>query len=402
MPAEALEIQMLDALELELAKVGTAPTSNWLTTTPPERQVGVPDANVPSPNLMSLYLQHVRTEVMTDGAGVASHGVRCTFAVWCCSSHAGPDGHRNMLKLLDDVRRVLRSAEPRFDELFKYGLNTGSFQFLGSEAYLKEGISAGAIEVSVEAELTHDGADLVSLDSQLEAALPRIYPFSSLPPVERSSTGIAARLEPPALVLESSVPGANKLLELRVEGSPTDLWFRTPDAVDWPYFKAEIACQIAPAGGTNATATMFAGIELGTHNQAAPFPAAPTNAVAQLRWNYGLARWELYSAVGDGVTPATVVELTGVPALVTGGGARARLIYDPHRQTLAALINGITGAEITDPALLPQFMNYGATALTSGIFVTTGSHGSASVLALFSVCHCKLYNTTSPGATLWY
>src|SRR4029077_20076951 len=98
--------------------------------------------------------------------------------------------------------------------------------------------------------------------------------------------GSAARLEPPALVLESSAPGANKLCELRLEGNLTDAWFRSPTTADWWQFKTEIAALINPYVGANATNIMFAGIELGTYNQLPPFPASSNNAVAQLRWNY--------------------------------------------------------------------------------------------------------------------
>jgi hypothetical protein len=401
MPAEALENQALDALETELAKIGTAPTSNWLTTPTPAITVGVPGANVPGPNAMSLYLQHARSEKGDDSVGTASHRLRVTFAVWCCSTHAA-DGHRRMLNLLTDVRRVLLAAEQTFYETFSYGLTLGASQYIGYEAYLKQGISGCALEVVIDMDLAHDGTDLVSLDSQLERTLLRVYPFAALPQVERQSSGIAARVEPPAVIIETSVGGANKLCELRVEGSPTDFWFRSSIGADWWQFKAEIAAMIGPYVGANATNTMFAGIELGTYNQGAPFPAAAGNAVAQLRWNYGLAAWQLVSGVGDGVTPDTIVQLTGVASPVAGGGARARLIYDPFTQTLAALINGNIGAQITAPAALPQFGAYGASPLQSGLFLATGSNGGAVAQALFAACHCKLYDTASPPAALWY
>jgi hypothetical protein len=401
MPAEALENQALDALETELAKIGTAPTSNWLTTPTPEITVGVPGANVPGPNLMSLYLQHARSERGDDSVGTASHRLRCTFAVWCCSTHAA-DGHRRMLDLLTDVRRVLLAAEQTFYETFSYGITLGASQYIGYDAYLKQGISGCALEVVIDMDLAHDGTDLVSLDSQLERTLLRVYPFSTLPQIERQSAGIAARIEPPAVIIENSLAGANKLCELRVEGSPTDFWFRSVVGADWWQFKAEIAALIGPYAGANATNTMYAGIELGTYNQVAPFPAAAANAVAQLRWNYGLGLWELVSGVGDGVTPDTIVQLVGVPSPVAGGGARARLIYDPFTRTLAGLVNGIVGAQITNPAALPQFGAFSVSPLQTGLFLTTGSNGGAVAQALFAACHCKLYDTASPAAALWY
>src|SRR5258706_761896 len=116
MPAEALENQALDALELELAKIGTAPTSSWLTTPTPTITVGVPAANVPGPNLMSLWLHYEGGARGTDELGVASHRRRCTFLVWCCSSHAAT-GHRRMLNLLADVRRCLLAAEGTFQAI---------------------------------------------------------------------------------------------------------------------------------------------------------------------------------------------------------------------------------------------------------------------------------------------
>ena len=81
MPAEALENLALDALETELAKIGTAPTSNWLMKTPPAITVGVPDANMPGPNLMSLWLHYVSGGRGSDDVGTASHRRKCAFAI---------------------------------------------------------------------------------------------------------------------------------------------------------------------------------------------------------------------------------------------------------------------------------------------------------------------------------
>src|SRR5260221_6391624 len=142
MPADALENQALDALQVELAKIGTAPTLNWRTVPTPAITVGVPDANVPAPNQMSLWTHYVSSARGADDVGIASHRLRCTFAIWCCSSHAA-DGQRRMLNLLADVRSCLLAAEGTFQQAFSYGITIDDSEFYGNEALLKQGISAG-------------------------------------------------------------------------------------------------------------------------------------------------------------------------------------------------------------------------------------------------------------------
>jgi hypothetical protein len=155
MPVEALENRMLDAIEAELVKIGTAPTSAWLTTPTPTIKLGVPGDKVPGPNLTTLYLQHLGSKQGTDSVGTALHKLECAFAIWCCSSHAA-DGQRRVLNLLQDVRRALLSAEPTFYELFTYGSEMGDFQFTGDDARIRAGVSMGALEFRITGELKHE------------------------------------------------------------------------------------------------------------------------------------------------------------------------------------------------------------------------------------------------------
>lgn len=408
MPTEAIENLVLDAIADELAKIGTAPLSNWLTTTAPTIRAGAPSGDkVPGPNKCSIYVHHVGSQEGSDDAGAASHRLDCRFAVWCCASHAGPSGHRRMLNLKRDVVRALRNAENVFFQAFKYGIQIDECSYQGLEdTYFKGGVSACVQYVSVTAE-NPDDADLrfsaVPLSVDLERVLLRSYPFSALPELERSSAGMEQRLEAPSLVIESTVPGANEFLEARIEGAVSDQWFRTPEGYTWPQFETEISAMICPYRGENPTDTMLSGIEIGTYDQAAPFPSAAAHPVAQLRWNHGQQRWELVSGVGDGVTADLVVPITGLPALTPGvGGIRARLIYDPFTPRLLAVVHGVEVAEITDASRLPKFAAYSSSPLIHGAFVTTGSHAAASVQTIFSACHCKLFNATREPASLWY
>lgn len=402
MSSELIEGQMLAALEVELAKIGTDPDVDWLTTPAPLLKLGVPGDPIKSPNRCSLYLQNLGSQLGRDEIGTNPLRLDGRFAIWCASSHPA-DAQRRMLNLAEDVRRALLAAEDTFYDQFRYGLELGTLSFTGDEMYVRAGIAAASFEVQIGAEASHDGQRLgaIPLSVDLERTLLRIYPFSALTVQERAS-GVTQTLEPPAIRLETSVVGANKYFEGRVEGHPTDQWFESPSGADWMGFESEIACQVGPYFNANPSDSMFAGIEMGSFDQAPPFPAIANSAVAQLRWNYGLLRWELVSGVGDGTTPVTIVPLTGIPTMVAGGGARIRLIYDPFTPKLIAMMNGVVGAEITDPTKLPKFASFYTSLLHHGIFVTSGSHASATVQALFSAFHAKLYNHSLPPATLWY
>jgi len=246
------------------------------------------------------------------------------------------------------------------------------------------------------------GEPELSLDSELERTMLRIYPFDAVAYTARKSATAIVRVEPPNLVLDFNGAGANRYVECWVERSGTDIPFEGPDSSDWFAYTFEIAAHIGPYQIGTLTNTTYTGLVIGTPNTAPPYPTTYDAPFAMLRYSTGRATWELVSSVGDASTPATVVDLVGVPTIVPGGGARARLRYDPHLQKVSAWVGGVLGAEITTQALLPQFGIDPGTGAVAGMFATTGSNAAGAGYACFAACHCKLYDLDQPPATLWY
>jgi len=403
-PDPAIENAMLDALAYELGKIGTNPLSNWLTQSPPILKRGVPGDSPPGPNLLSMYLQHLSTEFLDGASGpTASHRASVRLGVWVVSTD--PDtGATDALNLKADVLRAIFAAEGTIGAMFDGGIWPGGFEFSAGEAGLRAGTYLGMLEVRIETTVPHDLSltfDPTLLSYELERTLLRVYPFSVMPTTERIDAQMHAVLEPPGLILGTVTPAANKIAEVRIEENLTYNFLTGPSGEFWYQYATEIACTIGPQFPTQGSTTMFAGIEIGTFGQSPPFPSAPGVAVVQLRWNYGNTRWELVSAAGDG-SAAQVAILTG-SGTFTGPGAtgRARLLYDPVNRKVQAYMNGVLGAEITDITKLPQFANM-ATPFFCGAFATSGVSAGAIMAPVFSACHCKSYNTTKPGAALWY
>lgn len=242
----------------------------------------------------------------------------------------------------------------------------------------------------------------LSLDSELERTMLRIYSFDVVPYTARKSSTAVSRVEPPSLVHDLFSAGANRYVESWVERSETDIPFEAPDSADWYSYTYEIACHVGPYQSGTATNTMYAGIQIGTQNSAPPFSSTPDAPYAQLRYSIGRQKWELACAVGDGATAPTVVDLVGITPIVPGGGARARLRYDPHLQKVSAWVGGVLGAEITTQAQLPKFGIDPGTGAIAGIFTTSGTNASGGGYAHYAACHCKLYDFDRPAATLWY
>lgn len=407
-PEQALENLMLAALQAELEKIGTAPVGNWLTGAPPTLRVGPPGDSMPGPNQMSMWLQHLGTEFRDADGGTATHRITATFGVWVCSTHA-EDGMQRALDLRTDVLRVIFAAEGTFQSAFSdSGIWPGSFNFQGGEAWLRSGAYMGMQEFRIDATVPHDLsllADPSMLSFDMERTLLRIYPFSTAPVVERNSGGFTTQtVEPPALILEATTQGANKITEARIEELLTGDFLLGPNGEHWSRYTQEIACTLTRGVAFTQTATMYVGIEIGSMGQNPPFPVNAVSGfpLAQLRWSFGNSRWELVSSTGDGINQIAIVPLTGLPAAATQNtGSRLRLLYDPFAPKLQAFVDGVLGAEITDPSKLPQFANGMTSALIMGAFLTTGTSGGT-VRTAFCACHCKTYNFTKPAATLWY
>ena len=407
MPDLSLENVMLAALQTELEKIGTAPLSNWLTQSPPTLKLGVPGDSVPGPNRMTMWLQHLSTEFLDAEGGTATHRASFLFGIWCASTHAA-DSMQRVLDLKTDVLRTIFAAEGTLGAVFDGGIWPGNFTFQAGEAYLRAGAYMGMLEVRIFATVNHDLSlvlDPSMLSYELERTLLRVYPFSTAPVVERNSGGFTTQtVEPPALILEATTQGANKITEARIEELLTGDFLLGPNGEHWSRYTQEIACTLSRGPAFTQTATMYVGIEIGSMGQNPPFPVNAVSGfpLAQLRWSFGNSRWELVSSTGDGITQISIVALTGLPAAATQNtGSRLRLLYDPFAPKLQAFVGGVLGAEITDPAKLPQFANGMTSPVFMGAFLTTGTSGGT-VRTAFSACHCKTYNFTKPAATLWY
>lgn len=145
---------------------------------------------------------------------------------------------------------------------------------------------------------------------------------------------------------------------------------------------------------SNTTATQFIGIGLGAPANSytsGDLPAGSTeffgdgggqNPCFQLRLKMQDLSWQLVCYRGDGST-LTVVALTGVHAAVSAKGQNIKMEWDPVALTLKAYVNGVLGATISNPALLPEmdtFSNIQAH-IAGNYFVSSGSHASGRVIA---------------------
>jgi len=128
-----------------------------------------------------------------------------------------------------------------------------------------------------------------------------------------------------------------------------------------------------PSVGTESN-EQRAGIGMSNFNLALPWPNPSLNPVVMFWVNTLALQWELISSIGDNVTPWTTAVLSGVQAPRAGDPFHLKLVYKAGEYA-AALVNGIEGARIDDPLLLPPvnppslFSNNNGL----GIFVHSGS-----------------------------
>ena len=385
MAVEALENLMLDTLELELAKIGTAPTSNWRTTTPPTMRLGVPGDRVPGPNLMTLQLQHLRSERGDDSVGTASHRLRVHFAVWVFSSHAA-DGQRRMLNLLEDVRQALLAAEDTLQEQFSYGLNLGAFQFTGDEALLRAGISGGALELTVDADTEHPASSAMTeaavrelikaeLMSPHYRQLSNNYALTSIVPGVRSA-GFTDRAWGSTRAVTLPV-GVNKIWEL-TQNSLVHLT-SVPELN-----KAFTYSVVINAGNTFATPSgeALVGIQWGSFQNVPPFQTTYVSStqgpVFQLRFNYTRAKFELLVWNGDNGAPPTVTDLTiqtpFTPDLYIKEFKMEYLPAAAGGSVLNCYLNGELGLSYSGADLQDCFL--AESTFGPGIFMTGGDSGT--------------------------
>lgn len=389
MPVDALENLMIDAIEAELAKIGTPPTSDWLTTTPPAIKVGVPGDKPPGPNLMTIYLQHVGT-TESDSAGTGLHQLRCTFHIWVCSSHAA-DGQRRALSLLQDIRQALYAGEPAFVEQFPYGSSIGAYAFSGDDARIRSGQTIGHLEFSLTGELPHED-DMT--EEQVNALIESYFnkraflwnSFANVPTVLRRSAGITESAAKGCLHVLVGTPGANKIAEYGLFGFHNDEPFELR-AGHVQGFKRRLGCFVGayPYGGSGGApfflnANAFAGIEIGSFESVPPFSANPDFGIAQLR----------FVGTPDGRIEFLTAKSGGEPVIVRAydlapmnpHGALLEFEVDPVAQTIAAYADNVL-LGISDPADYPDFAA-GGDGTHFGIFMTSGTNAGGSPECWFS------------------
>jgi len=198
----------------------------------------------------------------------------------------------------------------------------------------------------------------------------RWYPFDTLMFNGLSSAGSTRSLASPIVSLYSGASTATpqsrgcESVERKQGAATSDIWTGLDGGNYWSRAH-HITCfcgagtsSITPIGGR-----FYYGIFLelwNLTNGLPPLPATPIRPVVLLRYaRNGLLeaspdeRFELVTAVGDGVTASLVTRLTGVPGPISDLSASARtqrfeIFYEPG-QYVEAYIDGILGARVTSP-----------------------------------------------------
>jgi len=320
MAGEDLEIQMLDQIEIELSKIAVDTSINWVTTTPVPPRMGVPGDPVPAPNTMALYVQHVNSNVGSDGVATCQHMLDATFHIWCASSYE--DGQSRMLKLKSDVITALLAARGTFRERFSYGLVLGAFSFSADEAFVRAGCALGIQEIHIHAlvpEIAEDDmteAQVLALIHQ-ELMTPgkyrvrdTFYPVSaqSVNQPGRRTTGFSEQTY--GALRGISLPGATANAIYEVVENPY------VSASQFAMFNQEWIIQAVINRGNHQgviSGNVFTGIELGSFG----LNTSPANWLTttdgsaggciQMRYNHVSAKFELSIFLDNG-EPAIVTE----------------------------------------------------------------------------------------------
>lgn len=403
MPVAALENTMVDAIKLELAKIGTAPLSEWLTQSPPTIKEGVPGDRPTGPNQMSVYVQHVGSNPGSDSAGTALHQLECTFVIWCCSSHAA-DGQRRVLKLLQDVRRALVAAEPTFYAAFPYGSRIGEYSFTGDDARIRAGLSMGALEFRLTGRLELEG-DMT--EAQTRALIhemlmsPAYQRFELDRPVgAQGGTNLpgirtAGFTEKPwglAHYVSSPAGAANRTVEVCKDWLVNPLEY-TGLATFSQRITYAMLMNLVSMGGAAPAGECLQGIQIGSMGVAPPYQTNWVSALLgpciQFRYNLGRSTgdppawsngwWELMIFADDG-QPPLVLDADIHPVTAADKPKEVKLEYLPAPaggSVVRAYLNGQLAKEYSGERLQAL---YGRTNTRHyGYFMTSGSDGATSL-----------------------
>jgi len=208
-----------------------------------------------------------------------------------------------------------------------------------------------------------------------------------MPPVAptptRLTAGITTTLEKSNIRTTIPSGAANKFIEYAVAALLTDnpMEIRTTDASGGvARFRAFVGAYTGVFPLANATATTFNGIEIGTFGAAPPFPNAPSAPIIQLRRRMNDDNIEFLTAVGDGVTPATV-NVYNLGQIVPHG-VILELEYTPL-VGVSAFVDGQlleTRAFTTPPSSLD---------ILYGVFMTNGTNLNCSYETWWGGCELR-------------
>lgn len=368
MPNEALENLILDAIEAELAKIGTAPTSNWFTTPAPTIKVGVPGDPIKGPNQCSLYLQHVGSDFAQNNVLLTHHRLECDFDIWCISSHP-VDGKKRAYDLAADVNRALRRADRTFYELFQYGLEFGDLSFRADEMLVRAGNFAVSQRIRIHADRAHeDDMTPAQVRALIKEALQQaeffrwdhdeIYPTTSIPPfygVRNAVQSSPQKIRGGCLFLDTAT-GVNKVWS-------AGLGFNSivpisqglsghADVFGFDWYFAMRQNRGNPTG-VNA-GEKFQGIGWGdTFSVDTPWATnyvsdGTANSTVQLRFNHVSEQWEVLVFVADGNPPDVHVCDIQPEFSVDNKLVELALSWEAATSTLRAFLNRQLAKTIVD------------------------------------------------------
>jgi len=222
-----------------------------------------------------------------------------------------------------------------------------------------------------------------SAEQELRRAARYLYPQNVAPLFHRNNPAGAFAvdlLDAPAFRVTQAVGGANKVCELLLAKTLNDAYFelRAGSVLD---FRRRFGCFVGSYSVIGATATTFAGIEVGSHDANAPFPATPAAAVCQLRRRMDVdGRFEFLTGAGDGVENVQV-DTIDLGALAPHG---AYLELEVTPSLILAYVDGqlVASRPSSEPSF-PQFGGFAPT-LDFGVFLTAGTNAGGQWL---SGCH---------------
>lgn len=225
----------------------------------------------------------------------------------------------------------------------------------------------------------------------------------------------ALACEPPLYRPVMNVPGANRSHQVFLEDNVSDDSMGVMDF--WWWLRYEFRCGVSPGMLAGGSATMRAGIQIGTpakssgmtaQNIDPPWSDPPKVPYVRFGVQPFLGNYFFESAAGDEVTPRFHIDLG---AWATGEAPILGLLYDPLVPSVTCLKNGVALYTHTDLATLPRFggsyVDDSTYRTGAGLFVESGSDPGGYIQGFFYRGVVTLHhdagnvNGGSP-ATHWY